>query len=176
MSKSIHTELFRITAPPVHFIFILILLVVVSPMIVDQYNSGYTGLTIVTVIAMILAIIFLLNQDKVHGAKRYKKQQKLYKAQELTTDLTIFEDCIVMKEILNQNESNSSSYSRNAFELTFHHDKITKVYQSKNIFVLVYGKYKKVSFVIDKNTFTLGTPEAFEQFLLAKGVKIKQKK
>ena len=62
-------------------------------------------------------------------------------------------------------------YSKNGSRLTIYYDRITSIRKTAHLMVVIYEK--EITFPIDMSGFTKGTPEAFEAFLLEKGVKVK---
>ena len=62
-------------------------------------------------------------------------------------------------------------HSSNGAKLTVHYDQITFVKKTAHFMIIFYGKV--VTVPVKKSGFSKGTPEAFEAFLLEKGVKVK---
>lgn len=72
--------------------------------------------------------------------------------------VTIFEDHI-------------EHHSGNGAQLTIFYDRINSVRKTTHFMMLIYEK--AVIVPIELSGFTKGTPEAFKEFLLEKGVKVK---
>lgn len=62
-------------------------------------------------------------------------------------------------------------HSSNGAKLTVHYDQITFVKKTAHFMIIFYEKVVIVP--VKKSEFSKGTPEAFEAFLLEKGVKVK---
>ena len=61
--------------------------------------------------------------------------------------------------------------NKNNFDAKLPNHRITSVRKTKNLFVLIYEK--EFALAIDKDKFTTGSSERFEEFLSTKGIKVK---
>lgn len=131
---------------------------------------------ILVMLCLFLAPVMLITRTHVYrsnGSKAYKQQRILFGDKDPIINITIFEDYLEISENSLKTNKNSLLIKKNNLEATISHDRITSVYKTKNLFVIVYGK--QFALTIEKAKFTTGSPEIFEEFLLAKGIEMKQK-
>lgn len=110
---------------------------------------------------------------RVHGSDAYKQQRALFGDKDPIINITVFEDYLELSEDFLKTNKNSLLIKKNDLQASISHDHITSVYKTKNLFVIVYGK--QFALTIEKAQFTIGSSEGFEEFLLTKGINVKQK-
>lgn len=92
------------------------------------------------------------------------KQQKQFLSlyDEIPESITHFyDDCIISTSLTNKSE------------ITVEYDKIIKLKQTKNLYLLTLKE--KIILMVDKNEFEKGTCEEFEKFIVSKAVNAKNK-
>lgn len=106
-----------------------------------------------------------------NGAKAYKQQKVLFGDEDPVISVTIFEDYLELSGDFSKTNKDNLLIDKNNLDAKLPHDRITSVRKTKNIFVLIYEK--EFALAIDRDKFTTGSPERFEEFLLTKGIKVK---
>ena len=172
LNKLVTIELSKASNKPYLRIIVLFAIFVYAYSSLRFYLFGDYINFIVYCIGVFVLLLCFLNFWKIQGVKSYKKQSNLYGNKDPQFNIVVYEDYIELNEKNSIDDENSLSL-KSELETKAYHEQITVVYKMKNIFVIVYGN--KLCFPIDRTKFTTGTPEAFEQFLLKKGKKIKRK-
>lgn len=121
--------------------------------------SGFDGGLLVMCAVFVIAFLILRNRiPKKVGAQLYKQQLILNNNEPLIKTTSVF-------------ENHMEHYLGNGSQLTVYYDRITSIKKTAHFMVLIYEKVVMVPIGI--SGFTKGTHEAFEAFLLEKGVKVK---
>lgn len=131
---------------------------------------------ILVILYLFLALVMLITRTHVYrsnGSKDYKHQRVLFGDEDPIINITVFEDYLELSEDSFKTNKNSLLINKNDLDARIPHNRITSVYKTKNLFVIIYGK--QFALAIEKAKFTTGSPEGFEEFLLTKGIKVKQK-
>ena len=127
-------------------------------------------------VCLFLVPIMLITPIQIYrsnGAKVYKQQKVLLGDEDPIINITVFEDYLELNGDFSKANTNNLLINKNNLDAKLPHDRISLVYKTKNVFVLIYEK--EFALAIDKDKFTTGSSERFEEFLLTKGIKIKQK-
>ncbi|WP_235070460.1 hypothetical protein [Turicibacter sp. TJ11] len=127
-------------------------------------------------VCLFLVPIMLMTPIQIYrsnGAKVYKQQKVLLGDEDPIINITVFEDYLELNGDFSKANTNNLLINKNNLDAKLPHDRISLVYKTKNVFVLIYEK--EFALAIDKDKFTTGSSERFEEFLLTKGIKIKQK-
>ena len=127
-------------------------------------------------VCLFLVPIMLITPIQIYrsnGAKVYKQQKVLLGDEDPIINITVFEDYLELNGDFSKANKNNLLINKNNLDAKLPHDRISLVYKTKNVFVLIYEK--EFALAIDKDKFTTGSSERFEEFLLTKGIKIKQK-
>lgn len=131
---------------------------------------------VLVMVCLFLVPIMLITPIQIYrsnGAKVYKQQKVLMGDEDPIINITIFEDYLELNGDFSKANKNNLLINKNNLDAKLPHDRISLVYKTKNVFVLIYEK--EFALAIDKDKFTTGSSERFEEFLLTKGIKIKQK-
>lgn len=173
LNKSVTVEFCKVLVKP--FIQNILLVAAIVYICVGVYSCLFGHYSTV-LICWVLAPVMLIARThiyRVHGADAYKQQRVLFGDEDPIINITIFEDYLEISENSLKTNKNSLLIKKNNLEATISHDRITSVYKTKNLFVIVYGK--QFALAIEKTKFTTGSSESFEEFILSKGAKVKQK-
>lgn len=122
------------------------------------YGSYFSGAAIVLV--GVFLFFYPLINTRIHAKKREKQLVELFG--ELPSAQNLFFDDYLL-----------SISSADKSELRIEYDKIIKVRQSKNLYLLIMKQ--KLVIMVDKNRFEKGSCEEFEQFIKSKAVNVKIK-
>ena len=131
---------------------------------------------VLVMVCLFLVPIMLITPIQIYrsnGAKVYKQQKVLLGDEDPIINITVFEDYLELNGDFSKANTNNLLINKNNLDAKLPHDRISLVYKTKNVFVLIYEK--EFALAIDKDKFTTGSSERFEEFLLTKGIKIKQK-
>lgn len=109
---------------------------------------------------IVLACLFIIRTRVLRTAttRFYQQQLILHNHKSIVKTMTTFEEYMEV-------------HSSNGAKLTVRYDQITSVKKTAH-FMMVFCE-KIVMIPIKKSEFTKGIPEAFEAFLLEKGIKVK---
>lgn len=122
------------------------------------YGNYFSGAAIVLV--GVFLFFYPLINTRIHAKKREKQLVELFG--ELPSAQNLFFDDYLL-----------SISSADKSELRIEYDKIIKVRQSKNLYLLIMKQ--KLVIMVDKNRFEKGRCEEFEQFIKSKAVNAKIK-
>lgn len=122
------------------------------------YGNYFSGAAIVLV--GVFLFFYPLINTRIHAKKREKQLVELFG--ELPSAQNLFFDDYLL-----------SISSADKSELKIEYDKIIKVRQSKNLYLLIMKQ--KLVIMVDKNRFEKGSCEEFEQFISSKAVNAKIK-
>ena len=122
------------------------------------YGNYFSGAAIVLV--GVFLFFYPLINTRIHAKKREKQLVELFG--ELPSAQNLFFDDYLL-----------AISSADKSELRIEYDKIIKVRQSKNLYLLIMKQ--KLVIMVDKNRFEKGTSEEFEQFIKSKAVNAKIK-
>ena len=122
------------------------------------YGNYFSGAAIVLV--GVFLFFYPLINTRIHAKKREKQLVELFG--ELPSAQNLFFDDYLL-----------SISSADKSELRIEYDKIIKVSQSKNLYLLIMKQ--KLVIMVDRNRFEKGSCEEFEQFIRSKAVNVKIK-
>lgn len=122
------------------------------------YGNYFSGAAIVLV--GVFLFFYPLINTRIHAKKREKQLAELFG--ELPSAQNLFFDDHLL-----------AISSADKSELKIEYDKIIKVRQSKNLYLLIMKQ--KLVIMVDKNRFEKGSCEEFEQFIKSKAVNAKIK-
>ena len=159
MTKEAAVEISKVATQRRRFALLMgVILYIVMPIITFMV-FGFDGVLLVTCAVAIIVFLILRNRmPKKLGAKLYQQQLILNNDETPVMTTAVF-------------ENHMERYLGNGSQLTFYYDRITSAKKTAHLMVLSYEK--SVMIPIEVSGFTKGTPEAFESFLLKKGIKVK---
>lgn len=173
LNKSVTTETSKVLVNPLSQYVLLLLTLLYICLAIDRYLLKDYPSVLVYLFFILISLIIRSQLYRIHGIKDYKQQRVLFGDEDPTINITVFEDYLELSEDFLKANKNSLLISKNNLDASIPHNRITSVYKTKNLFVIIYGK--QFALAIEKAKFTTGSYQAFEEFLLMKGIKVKQK-
>lgn len=159
LTKEVFIEMNTVSNKKARLFFLVVAIIYFLLPIISTMLFGFDiGLFVLCAVFGIVFLIFCHQTPKVAGAKAYRQQLVINNHEPLVKTTSVF-------------ENHMEYYSKNGSRLTIYYDRITSIRKTAHLMVVIYEK--EITFPIDMSGFTKGTPEAFEAFLLEKGVKVK---
>lgn len=159
MTKESAKEISKVSTQRPRAFALLLMVICIIIAIVSSIPSGF-NLFWFTVYVILFVYFSIIRARILHVASTqlYQQQLVLHNHKPIAKIVTVFEE-------------HMESHSANGSQITILYDRITSVKKTANLMILIYEK--TVIIPIDLAGFTKGTPEAFEAFLLEKGIKVK---
>ena len=123
------------------------------------YYGNYLSGAVIVLVGVFLFLYPQINA-RIHAKKREKQLVELFGELPSAQNM-FFEDYLLAISLADKSE------------LKIEYEKIIKVRQSKNLYLLIMNQ--KLVIMVDKNRFEKGTSEEFEQFIKTKAVNAKIK-
>ncbi|MFR7898239.1 hypothetical protein [Turicibacter sanguinis] len=112
---------------------------------------------ILVILCLFLAPVMLITRTHVYrsnGSKAYKQQKVLFGDKDPIINITVYEDYLQLSEDGFKTTKNSLLIDTSNLDASIPHNRITSVYKTKTLFVIVYGK--QFALTIEKAKFTTG--------------------
>ena len=173
LNKVVNVDLCKVTLNP--FIRPMLLTATFVYLCLAIYGYLFEDYMLVMVCLFLVPVMLItpIHIYRSNGAKAYKQQKVLFGDEDPIIKTTVFGDYLELSGDFSKANKNDLLINKNNLDAKLPHHRITSVYKTKNLFVLIYEK--EFALAIDKDKFTKGSSERFEEFLLTKGIKIKQK-
>ncbi len=133
---------------------IIIIVVGIFKLLYDVYESNILSIGVISACIIICLITVIVSPIQMYKQlKDYEK--RIHNGQKFESEIT-FDDKIILKE--------------GSFNLTVEYSQITKTYNLKHSFVLMFAKNSGI--MVEKNSFTNCTFDEFLDLLKAKNIKV----